>query len=643
MEEEKKDLMPEEAEVSQQNGTEEIQTESVEKTEEESVSAAEASVEDEMSAEEETAADEEEAKQNETVQPVADAAKGGSHILGILVGLIVFAAVLALCWKMAGNAHVTQDLGVAFAKDNNLYVYDLENEPYLAAEGISDGGQYNYYFTAWGTSFSESGDSLYFTSDIKEDGSFNLYRRNTKAGGENTLIAENVSDYQISKDGEKAVYLRLENGVGKLFLYDGQKEIAVDTNIPLDGESYALSADGTFVAYLKQDAEGLTLYTRGTGEADESTVLTNNVALFSMAQESSTLYYVAMTDDVYCAYSFTYGEEPVCMLENVTYMEVMSNGKDVLLMAQDQEKTLPYSEFLEDDMAEADAALTDTEGEAYEAKAARDEMRSAIANGEGIAPIMQDCYIWTGNQAVMVAEGVLSAVSVANDRPFAACFIMESTEKVKLSEITSLEEAEFAYYMSLIYGEQKVSVVNASGGEWILEGDAIEPAKVRLSQDGTSVAYYDTDLNTGETVLKYGKLGDSYEEMPVNTEEAAFLGRSGKLAYYKDYANGMGTVGVAGWDSEEKANVSGIHFAEDKEAVYCIGDIDTATGNGTLYLLEDGKETVLDTDVFSLQYKGNGKLAYFKNYDINTGLGDLYYYNGSESIQIGTGVTAIFM
>ncbi|MBM6828672.1 hypothetical protein H9X85_03360 [Anaerotignum lactatifermentans] len=653
MDEEKKELTAAEKEaaaVEEAAGAEEATAAEAVTEEETTMEEAEAAAEETAAAEaepvtEEAAKAEQEPSQNvpaEETAVQAPASKGGANILGILIGLVFFVAVLAACWKVAGDAGRIFDTGVVFAKDNNLYVYDLENEPYLAAEGISDGGQYNYYFTAWGAAFSEDGSVLYYPNAIGENGRFDLYYRQT-SGSEGTLISSDVMDYQISADGAKAIYMKAAEGESQLCYFDGTAETVVETGVTMDTDSYAISKDGSYIVYLKQGESGVDLYVKGTAEGAEAQLLTGSAAIFSMAAETNTLYYVAAQGDTYSAYAYTNGEEPQCIMENVTYMEVMGNGKDVLLMAQDQEKVIPYTDFIEDDMAVEDAALTDTEGEAYEAKAARDEIRQAMENGEGIAPIMQDCYIYTNGQITLAAEGVLSAVSVANDHPYAACFTMESNTKVNLSEISSLDEAEFAYYMSLIYGEQKVILVNAGGTVSTLEGTAIDPSDMLLSGDGTAAAYYETDMNTGEVSLKAGKLTGSFDTVVEQAENAGFLGKTSKLGYYKDYENGVGTVGVVGWDMEEKSGVSGVHFSEDSEAIYCIGDINGTTGNGSLYLLESDGETVLDTEVFSFQYKGNGNLVYFKNYDLTTGLGDLYYYNGKESIQLAEGVTAIFM
>ena len=39
-------------------------------------------------------------------------------------------------------------------------------------------------------------------------------------------------------------------------------------------------------------------------------------------------------------------------------------------------------------------------------------------------------------------------------------------EKMPISQLGSLEDAEQGYYMSLMYTEPKILVVNATGGSW---------------------------------------------------------------------------------------------------------------------------------------------------------------------------------
>ena len=181
MDEEKKDLsltedqaqqMPAETKAAEEVQSAEKVTQTTEDVKEETV--AEETVEE--TATEETITEETtEPAEEPAAEPVAEEApvqtaapaKSGTNIVGIVVGLLVFIGVLALCWKMVGPVgEVHADKGIAYAKDNNLYIYDLENDAYVAAEGISAGGQYNQYYSAWGTTFNEDGTTTMKPSEI---------------------------------------------------------------------------------------------------------------------------------------------------------------------------------------------------------------------------------------------------------------------------------------------------------------------------------------------------------------------------------------------------------------------------------------------------------------------------------------------
>ena len=51
--------------------------------------------------------------------------KGG--VLGIVIGLIALIAIVAYAWMNPMGKAV--DTGILYTKDDNLYYYDLKNEP----------------------------------------------------------------------------------------------------------------------------------------------------------------------------------------------------------------------------------------------------------------------------------------------------------------------------------------------------------------------------------------------------------------------------------------------------------------------------------------------------------------------------------
>lgn len=646
MDEEKKDLsltedqaqqMPEETKVA-----EEVQ----------SAEEAAAEVQQEETVEAETVTEEAETAEEPAAEPVEPApvqtaapAKSGSNIVGIIVGLLVFIGVLALCWKMVGPVgEVHADKGIAYAKDNNLYIYDLENDTYVAAEGISAGGQYNQYYSAWGTTFNEDGSGLYYSTNVRTDGTFDLYYKGVNADSEGVLVGEAVADYMPTKDGAAAIFVKTTaDGAADLYQFVNGTSTLVESNILPESGSYAISNDGSFVMYRKSGDNGTALYAKGTAEGEEAVCIHENAATAMMTSDTDEIYFAGAEGEGYAAFVYAYGTEPVKIMDEVTYLEVMPNGKDVLLMGP-TEGLVTYDSIIEDDLEESDALLTEADGDAYQAKLQRDAIRTAMEGGEGFEPVLQKVYMYSNGKLTEVAAGTISAVSVENDRPYAVCYAAGDMEKMPISQLGSLEDAERGYYMTLMYTEPKILVVNATGGSWQLEGKNISPANVFLSDDGTMVGYYETDTLTGATMLNIAKLGAEPSFTMENVEAADFLGTTHDVAYFKDYENGLGTMGVwNGGDPVEVESVGGVHFAVDQNAVYYINNIDQQNGNGDLHVMANGEDTLVDSGVYSMQYKYNGKLAYLKNYDYTANRGDLYYYDGKESKEIDTGITAIFM
>lgn len=646
MDEEKKDLSLTEDQA-QQMPEETKAAEEVQSAEE-----AAAEVQQEETVEAETVTEEAETAEEPAAEPVEPApvqtaapAKSGSNIVGIIVGLLVFIGVLALCWKMVGPVgEVHADKGIAYAKDNNLYIYDLENDTYVAAEGISAGGQYNQYYSAWGTTFNEDGSGLYYSTNVRTDGTFDLYYKGVNADSEGVLVGEAVADYMPTKDGAAAIFVKTTaDGAADLYQFVNGTSTLVESNILPESGSYAISNDGSFVMYRKSGDNGTALYAKGTAEGEEAVCIHENAATAMMTSDTGEIYFAGAEGEGYAAFVYAYGTEPVKIMDEVTYLEVMPNGKDVLLMGP-AEGLVTYDSIIEDDLEESDALLTEADGDAYQAKLQRDAIRTAMEGGEGFEPVLQKVYMYSNGKLTEVAAGTISAVSVENDRPYAVCYAAGDMEKMPISQLGSLEDAEQGYYMTLMYTEPKILVVNATGGSWQLEGKNISPANVFLSDDGTMVGYYETDTLTGATMLNIAKLGAEPSFTMENVEAADFLGTTHDVAYFKDYENGLGTMGVwNGGDPVEVESVGGVHFAVDQNAVYYINNIDQQNGNGDLHVMANGEDTLVDSGVYSMQYKYNGRLAYLKNYDYTANRGDLYYYDGKESKEIDTGITAIFM
>lgn len=580
-----------------------------------------------------------ESTEAENAGPAAPPKREGGNLPAILLGLIVFAAILAYCWMLPAGGG-TRDTGVLYAKENGLYLYDLEHEPYLLTDTLSDGGSYHYYYTAWGASCAEEGDWVYYGAAIDDTGAFDLYRRATDVTDAEPLrIASGVYDYMMSKDGEAVAYLCMNGDSLELHTFDGETDRTWADGLELQNGLYSLSGDGAYLVFL--DAYGM-LCAAEIADEGQPMKLTDAPAMYTLAEETGDLYFVAEGVTGYAIYRYGFdGADATLVAENVTYMEVMPNGRDVLYATQSAQ-TILYSDIVTDDMAEADAAAADPEE-----KAARDEIRAAMEAGEGIDSILQAYYIWTDGEAVPIADDVISAVSMAQEQPYVVGYRAAEIEPTPLSEIDGgLDAVEYAYYMALAYGEQRVFLANADGYYAELSGTDIQPDSLQLSADGSMAAYLAADTTTGETLLLRAPLSDmtAAEQVASGVSDFAFLGEGDALGYTYAYSNGTETAALLDGTTQVSADQAiGVQFAADETTLYFIQEPDAQTGNGSLMQIVDGAVQQLDADVFAFQYKGNGKVVYLQNYDLETGVGDLYYFDGTETRLLDTGVTAIFM
>jgi hypothetical protein len=85
-----------------------------------------------------------------------------------------------------------------------------------------------------------------------------------------------------------------------------------------------------------------------------------------------------------------------------------------------------------------------------------------------------------------------------------------------------------------------------------------------------------------------------------------------------------------------------VQIAPDDNAMYFIQISEAEKGTGELTCWKEKEFSVIDEDVFAFFYHGNGKVVYLKEYDVNTGKGNLFFFDGEETHLVDTDITAIF-
>ena len=567
--------------------------------------------------------------------------KDGGVWWKVFLGLVAFAGVMAYCWfATGGGVWKATDIAITYLKNNGLYTYDLKNDPYLVNDGVTNGGESNYYYSAWGANVSEDNEDLYYMAGVTADSVGSLYYKNLKnKDAAPVLISENVYHFLKSADGSACAYLTLNKEKMDLYVFENGQNQLIDENILVQNGAYELSPDGAYVVYKKANGEQAQLYMRTLSEK-ESVKLTDTAVLDFIAEKTSNFYYLEQKDDSYQLYQIVQGEEPKLVAEQVTYAELMPNKQDVLFSAM-RTGDSSFEQLIEDDVTDLSALDEKRKGEV-------EAIREKMNGEEGIDPIFQDCFILTpsGNK-IRVGETIISSVSLQDQSGFVGGFSMVAPEPVKLSEISSFDEAMYTYYSALMYGQKNVFIADKTGKEYTLQTPSAVPTSIQVSPNGKVAAYFVQDQATGGNTLMVEDLNGKGEpiELQTNVEKMAFLGDGETLVYYYDYEGGMGTLGMYknGTAQEIQKNAVGVYFPVDKDEVYYMAGTDTTTGSSTLLKFDGKGTTEIDRAVFVFQYKENGKFAYLKNYDVKTGIGDLYYYDGKAGRQIDTGVTAIYI
>ena len=437
-------------------------------------------------------------------------------------------------------------------------------------------------------------------------------------------------------------YVVMQDDVLELRMDCGSNNEKIAENFTLEEEAYQLRADGKWLVF--KDAYNMLCAAEVQEDGDVNVwKLTDACPLYALSEDM--LYFVSKADANCNIYSFDFENEPELVAEYAQYMSLMPNGTDLLYGVKPTD-VIPYSELLEDDMAEIDAKMT-ADDPNYDQKLMRDDLRAAMASGEGLEPLMMEYYLISGGKTTLVAENVVSAVAVAgSEKSFVAGYQAKPFQPLYLSVIGGgLEMVDMIYYMSINYGGMQPFLADANGNTEVLTGSAVHMDSIRVSSDGRRAAYLVDDAETGGNVLMQMEFGSSVEATVVqnDVEDFAFLGGDGPLVYYYEYAKNAGTL--ASVDSDRTIRgVTGVTFAEDAQEVYYIKDINGSTGVGQMQHWNGKDEaTIVDGGVFAFQYKGNGKAAVLFDYDVMKLTGILGYYDGNGVTILDENVTALYI
>lgn len=594
------------------------------------------------------------------------------------IGVIVVVAILVPILLIFGGEE-TKNSFALYLKDGNMYFSDLErggesiritsnlvDEDYASSEA----GGFDYK-----TRISEDGKYIFFPDRFESgDDGYNLYYRelgNTEAAS--VKIDSDVRTYVINDNATIVTYRKgSERNLYQYKLADSSKN-----KIGSEVYSYDVSDDGKKVIYQNSEDD---LYFVKDGEKVKIAGEVSRIEYYS--DNFTTLYYIK--DEA--LYKYANGEKTKIVSDVSSVFKIYDSGEIYYITSRLEEHCL--ADYVEDDMAEADATIEKAETpdyptaptrsdydsydefttayeayyreykrlkeeydeavEAYWAKYDRDELRNELSETK-ISQTKYSLWFYDGTKAELVTDefflGYNYEYPCASETPVIAYRQSKQSDmqkSIKLSSVNSVIEVKnqvdegtsFEYEAcAAVKGTAKTLVGENATVTWFLVNDA-----------GTMIYYADNvDNGYGDlyrVTVDNGAVGkpELYDsDVDVYPDLCRYLDDS-TLVYFKDYSYEDGGDMYIGKRMVDSGARSGYLNGNNPGEFYYYSDYNYDKYYGTLKCWDGKKSVTIADDVYHGFRISEGHVLYATDYNENRQNYTLYIYDGKNSTKIADDV-----
>lgn len=583
------------------------------------------------------------------------------------IGVVVVAAILVPILLIFGGEE-TENSFAFYLKDGNMYFSDLAQggEPVRITSNLVDE---DYAYTEadgfdYKTRISEDGKYIFFPDRFESgDDGYNLYYRelgNTEAAS--VKIDSDVRSYEINDNATIVTYRKgSERNLYQYKLADGSKN-----KIGSEVYSYYVSDDGKKVFYINSEDD---LYFVTDGEKVKIAGEVSYIEHYT--DDFTTLYYIKDK----ALYKYANGEKTKIVSDVSSVLNIYDSGEIYYVTSREEEHCL--MDYVEDDMAEADAAITvpDTPKyptapirsdydsydeysaareayyeekqriteEYYEAKAAyfdkldRDELRDDLS-GTTISQTKYSLWFYNGTKAELITEEYDSQCGYADKTPVIAYRQSKQSDmpkSIKLSSVNSATEVENLVNEGTSFEDE--AYVAVKGTAKTLGGE--DPRRFIVDDAGSVIYYFDNiteaygDLyrvTVDDGAVGKPELYDSY----VYPYYCGYSDDS-TFVYYKDVGTYVGDMYI-----EKRLIDSDVYVyakSYDSGKHYYLADYNYDKGYGTLKCWDGKKSVSIADDVYGFVIR-EGHVLYATDYNDNKENYTLYIYDGKNSTKIADDV-----
>ncbi len=592
--------------------------------------------------------------------------KKGGLVFGIIAGIVLILAVLAFVFLLPKNEKVDNSK-LFYVEDNELFLADLKKTNFDAIslnDEYQDSSQYwpDYGFGTGNISVSSDGKTYYFPTQIDDNYCYNLCAATIKKGKAVVeKIDSNVSSYQLLKD-DTILYSKYD----KLYYYDGKNKTKVASSVGY----FILSEDQKNLLWTEDESLNedtyeykVNIYYQPMSFKVDSVCIKKDVKYIGNSDDLQVIYFID-NDDLYVS-DVKGNKEKLVSDCSDAYLTDIKNNKFYYTVSTSEKKSA--MDYVIDDYAESDAAITepmpeefevevyddfwgytytDTDWDAYynaydiyQEKYNRDMLREELLAYD-ITTSVDDLYYYDGKKSELVTEDFYYFYVYPTDENF-VCAVMQPSNvaAIPITDIYSAYDVEY----QIGYGDIK-ALVSCNGKTETVEEDRLDSfwqgdgqLYFTTANENSEYELYTYTLNSFD--LSASKFGETTE---LSDEMNSFEGILDGKPYYICNADYDTSEGDLFCDTDEIASdvrMWSVGFFQDEDALCYSTNLDSDGESMTLMVYKNGKESEIGDDISYFSALNSSYFVFLQDFDFTDAYGELMLNDKGNVEKIASDVT----
>lgn len=593
---------------------------------------------------------------------------------GLLIGGMAAAAVVVIFLLLLAGTKQRTLAYALYLKDNEVHYAALAKlEPQEITAHLYEGevGEWHGLYLGLMITMSADGKTIFYPDKIKtgQIGSDLYYQRIDRKNAKPEKIDKEILQYAVNEKAKLITYLKGEERT--LYQHNLKEKEKIDTEV----SDFFVNNKGDRIIY--QTIQGK-VYWKAKGKEKER-IDSDVTQVIRISEEFDTIYY-KKKDTLYKKQIDGDRQK----IDSGINMVLQSYDTGEFYYIKGEEEELSYTDYIEDDMKEADEQLGwpdepyypywwdyeneeeymaarekyDMEYEAYEEacdayydKVKRDNLREQIAH-ESIKRGKYTLYYYDGEDAVKLTEtlaydgsGYLQDSKVAWQKPVVVyeSYQQENFEPIKLSEIDSIYDLD----RLLEEGLKTTGQYIAQGGE-VADIELNDTEITALDETGELIYLVkpgEDQADCGE--LYQMKIEDGALQEPelydsdVSLSYGLYFAAKDQFLYFKKMEENGGELYINQNKIDQAVEGNRIAYDESMERLVYYIEWDSSLEQGTLMSYEEGEAVKVADKVHDFKSASDGSILYLQEYDTEQKEGELYLYRDGKSAKVDDDVTGI--